>query len=321
MKKLFVLLLALTMVVGAVSAQVAITGWAHNSVVITEDGATYSDLMRLNLSWKSEDGTLMFGSRLQGTSGNMMDIGVPADVSANNDLDVKYLYGRATLAGGKVIVDIGRLSNWTYDVCSGISDWYLGNVENYVSSFVFAYENGMSVELLPLEGLRFGFVFAPDTDISLGDFGAGFKYAIADVGTAIVTARFDDTAEDSELNALFTYSGVDMLTATIGYKGLAAHSVYGIFNYEMDALTINLAPMYEITAENLYAELSVLYGFGDMFDVIGLFSYDQNQNVVDDEIMFGAEFRIKTGGGYLGIVPQYGDVNGFSLSLDVSVFF
>ena len=333
MKKVLVLLVALSMMAGAVFAQATIGGYVRGIGTIDEDGITsFSSRIRLNFSAKSEDGTAMFGMRLQGSGlGNTIslddntfaedDSGTDPDAFTYFNLDVNYFYGRLMLADSKVQIDAGRLWVTDYDICSGISDYYLGNVENYVSSFVFFWENGLALQVLPIDGLRAGVVFIPNESIGLEDFGAGAMYSIEGIGDAIVTARFAEEFKDSELNASFSYTGVENLSASVGYKGLVNHTLYGIVNYGMDALTVNVAPMYDFTAETFYGEASIQYVLSDAFDVIGLFAYDQSSAILDAKYMAGFEGRVKTGGSYFWIAPYYlGDV-GFKLDLGVRVNF
>ncbi len=330
MKKIFVLFLALTVLAGAAFAQATVNGYVYAESSINEEGdAGFYARLRLNLGWTSEGGNAMFGARIQNTTG----AATGGDIAWETN-PIKYLYGRLLFADGLIQVDAGRLFIWDYDVCSGISDWYLGNVENWAYALDytnfnagFAYENGVSVQVKPADGMSFGVAFAPDgatADLGLEDFNLGFLYSIEGVGDIKAIASFgEEIGVGSYLFGSFTYTGVENLAATLGYMGLTDfdHKIYAIVNYSTDAFTVDVAPMFSVTESEFYAEASFLYNVSEAFDFIALLAYDQNMGLIGGEYMFGVECRVKAGAGYLAIVPMYTEGVGFSLPISVRVDF
>lgn len=307
MKKLFVLLLALTVLAGAVFAQATVNGYIRTIGTIKEDG-TFSDAyrLRLNLSWKSEDGNVSFAARIQND--------VLVGFSAPN-----YAYGTIKLADGKVAISGGKLWNFDYDLSSTGSDYAAtGNVANggwYLGT------TGMLFQFMPVEALSIGLLADPDgADLGIGQFGLNAKYAIEGVGDILLASKFADPFDTSFLSATFKFTGVEGLVAAVGYKGLATNGVFGFFSYEKDALYVEVAPEMNFDTDLTYVEALVKYTM-DKVAIAGLFGYDSLGTTLGDEIWFGGELYYTVGKGQLVVCAQYGDVTGFALPLVVKVSF
>lgn len=322
MKKLVVLLLALTMVVGAVSAQATVNGYVRSwgTYEANSGDFTLANRLRLTLGFTSADGNVTFGTRLQ--VGNWMAPGA-TEVYDYNDLQIAdYAYGQIKLAEGKVVVSGGRLWNFDYDISSSGSDYAAtGNVVNGAYTYFYAAgADGMLFQVLPVEGLNIGLLVRPEAgDSGLEEFGLGAKYTIADIGDVIVTAVGADQIEDTNLTASFAFTGVEGLFAAVGYKGLSAHGIYALVNYSKDALFAEVAPEYNVTDETFYIEGLVKYTMGDIA-ISGLAGYD-NGTTLGNEFWVGGELYYTVGKGQIVLIAQYGDVAGFSCGPVVRVNF
>lgn len=260
MKKLFVLLLSLV-VVGGMFAQATVNGYVRAIGTFTDGNVSYGDRIRLNLSYKTEDGNAEMFVRLQGASS-----AAPAPA---------YAWGSAKLFDGKVKVTGGLLGNWDYEFCSGLSNYQFGNVCNdndYIDGI-----DGLMLEVFPVTALGVGVVYTPSSDLSAGDFYAAAKYAIEGTGTAILDADLDDTTSAMKIGLAFQYTGVKDLSATAGYKYIKdAGSAFGIIDYAMGDASVEIAPEYYLgTSKGLYLEGYVSYKMGNAaFHIVG--AYDQN---------------------------------------------
>jgi len=330
MKKLFVLLLALTMVVGAVSAQATVNGYVRSMATYDAEAETFTlaNRLRLTLGWTSEDGNVNFGARLQAADWTGADANVPV---------ADYAYGKIKLADGKVVVQGGKLWDFSYDISSTGSDYAAtGNVANGGGYGVFAANNGMLLQVLPVEGLNVGIFLFPDEADDFTQFGLGAKYTIADIGDVVFSMKGAAEAADSDLSGSFAFTGVEGLFAAVGYKGLTAHGIYALVNYTMDALFLEVAPEYNVTNETFYIEAMAKYTAGD-FAIAGLFGYDSKPAAavagkakanlggpttgVGNEIWVGGELYYTVGKGQMVLVAKYGDASGFAVSPVVRVNF
>lgn len=327
MKKLFVLLLALTMVVGAVSAQATVNGYVRSMATYDTEAETFTlaNRLRLTLGWTSEDGNVAFGARIQNG-----DWTVPANTLGVAD----YAYGKIKLADGKVVVQGGKLWDFSYDISSTGSDYAAtGNVANGGGYGVFAANNGMLLQVLPVEGLNVGLFLFPDaTDAGWQEFGLGAKYTIADIGDVVFHMMGAQDIADSALSASFAYTGMEGLFAAVGYKGLTAHAIYALVNYTMDALFLEVAPEYNVTNETFYIEAMAKYTVGN-FAIAGLFGYDSKPAAAPADALLGgsattsngywvgAELYYTVGKGQMVLVAKYGEESGFAVSPVVRVNF
>jgi len=107
MKKAIVLLLALTVIGGAVFAQATVNGYVRAKTEYTEAGFTYVDRLRLNLSAVTEDKNAAFYGRLQSSTNGVWD---------NAEDLLYYAYGAVKLAGGMVKLSGGYVNNYDYTI-------------------------------------------------------------------------------------------------------------------------------------------------------------------------------------------------------------
>jgi len=271
MKKLFVLLLALTMVAGAVFAQVAIGGNVRTITTFNADGAEVAYRLRLQPSFTSEEGTFGYTARFQTTS-----TAAPT---------ISYSYGWAKAMDGKVKVIAGFLAFSDCTTWTGVSDTELGNLSSDSAILYQPGTAGTVLQVMPIEGLSLAAAILPSSDVTLGDFGAEASYSIADLGKVIVAFKGNDTAGDSYINGNFLFTGVENLSAQAGfiyngkatYHGQAAgtNSIFAIADYGMDALSFEVATNFDLTASELYIEGFVSYSMGDL-TLSGFGAYDQN---------------------------------------------
>jgi len=140
MKKAIVLLLALTVIGGAVFAQATVNGYVRAKTEYTDAGFTYVDRLRLNFSAMTEDKNAAFYGRLQGSSGA-------------TDL-IYYAYGAVKLADGMVKVSGGYVNNYDYTIGSSGDDWYMGGVSN--NGYSYEHAKMLLTQLYPVEGLNLG---------------------------------------------------------------------------------------------------------------------------------------------------------------------
>jgi hypothetical protein len=317
MKKIFALLLALTMVVGAVSAQATVNGYVRSIATYdnTKDTFTLANRLRLSLGWKSEDGNVEFGARIQNSDWT----------SANTFLVANYAYGQIKLADGKVVVSGGRLWNFDYDISSTGSDYAsTGNVANgAVNNFYNSTSgaDGMLFQVLPIEGLNIGLLVLPDSDdLGFSEFGFGAKYSIKKIGDLVLTGVGAADIEKSSFSATFNLTAIDNLTAAVGYKGLDVASIIGLFTYTADALYLEVAPEYNVTNSQLYIEGLAKYTVGD-FALAALAGYDESTDLLSNTCWASVEAYYTVGKGQLVLAPSYGDATGFATSLVVKVNF
>lgn len=336
MKKAIVLLLALAVLGGAVFAQATVTGYVRTIATYSSDSfALTGQRLRLNLGWTSEDKNVSFAARLQSADFSAIGVG-------------DYAYGVIKLLDGKVVVTGGKLWNFDYDLSSGLSDYNLGNVANGGGYGLFAAQKGMIVQAMPVEGLSIGVLAVPDAaKLDLTQFALGASYTIAGVGDIVLSNGFADPIDKSAFSASFNYTGVEGLGVAVGYKGLDTLDFYSIVNYEMDALTAQLAGEYNVDNKTMYFETSVKYVSGP-WTVMGLFGYDKDGTIlgsdatntsyslntktgtidpkagtaaVVNKYLVGAEIAYNLGKGQIAFNPTFDDAHGFSLPIVVKVSF
>lgn len=322
MKKLFVLLLALTVLAGAVFGQATLKGYVRSWATYDTEAETFTLANRLRLipSWTSEDGNVKFEARLQ--VGNWMTPSA-TEVFDYNDLSIAdYAYGKIKLADGMFVVSGGRLWNWDYDISSTGSDYAaIGNVANGGGYTVFDGVDGMLFQVLPVEGLNIGLLLTPGKpDVGYQEFGLGAKYTIADIGDIVFSMKGAAALEDSALSASFAYTGMEGLFAAVGYKGLATSGIYALVNYTMDALFVEVAPEYNFDNETFYLEAMAKYTMGDAA-IAALVGLDNDLTQLDDTFWFGGEVYYTMGKGQLVLLAYYGETTGFSISPIVKVSF
>jgi hypothetical protein len=318
MKKLFAVLLALC-VVGSAFAQVTINGYNRTLASFDKDmSATLANRLRLNGSFKGEDGTFGVGFRLQSDA-----FAAPA---------TKLAWGWASLLDGKLKVTAGQFGYYDYQIGTGFSEWNLGNVQGGDLCQGDATK-GMLFQVMPVEGLNIGVNYIPGSDIDGADFKAGFSYTIADVGKVVASTYL---ADDIMVGGAFQFTGVEGLEATVGgyyggngfYYGYVAEqiTVLGIINYSADALTVEVAPVYNVTDGKIYAEGFVSYKVSDALTAGVLGAYDQagtalGSAAAPSTFFFGAEAYYKVGKATLQSGVNFDDADGLSIPLMVKVGF
>ncbi|HSV55650.1 MAG TPA: hypothetical protein VLH39_00895 [Magnetospirillaceae bacterium] len=335
MKKLLVLLLALSMVAGAF-AQATVGGYVRVRGVIAEDAAydefdfTYVNRLRLNLGWTSEDGNVHFAARLQAE---------PAATGVA-PLWTNFAFGRVRLADKMVVISAGALWNTDYTLASGASEWYLGNVENNAElADTFGEHQGMLFQVLPVEGLSLGLMARPDgAELSINQFDIYGRYTIEGIGNVVAHWAFNDPIED-EISASFQFTGVEDLVVAVGYKANSGENaplagindtdaIFGIVDYTIGDLTAEVAAEFNITDEWVYVEGFLRYDLAKDLFVLGTFAYDQDSVylggavVANDSTYFvGLELQHTIGRAYLAVHLTYDDFAGFQIPLAVRVTF
>lgn len=336
MKKLLVLLLALV-VVGGVFAQATVNGYVRTIGTISDGNFSYADRLRLNLSWS--DDNVGFKARLQGTTSAAADTTAtladdtlfPADADAlpdvltisgaKNDIAVKYAYGWVNLFDGKAKITGGFLDNYDYDISSGVSEYQLGNVAN--DGWALAGVRSMLFQFYPVAGLDLGLAVTPAAkEIGLDTFGFNVKYTIENIGAVVVESTMGEDFAASRYSASFQYTGVEGLTASVGYKHAADETmnIYGLVNYVAGDLTVELAPEFNIDESMTYVEGYVSYAMGDAtFNVLA--AYDTDNMNLDGTYFFGLEAIYKISKATLQANFYYDEVAEWSIPLVVKVAF
>lgn len=315
MKKLFVLLLALAVLTGAVFGQAKLNGYVRSWATWDTEAETFSVANRLRLvpSWTSEDGNVKAEARMQ--VGDWTD---PAKIFGV----AEYAYGKIKLADGMFVVSAGRLWNFDYDISSGYSDYFAtGNVANGGGYTVFDGVDGMLFQALPVEGLNIGLLLTPDTTDR--NFGVGVKYDIADIGSIVLAGKAAAEFEDSNFNGSFQLTMVEGLTVSLGYKGLKTNGMYGIVYYEADALAAEVAAEMNFDDDSLYVEGYVTYTM-DAIKLGASFGFDKDaitDYLSGDEYWFGGEVYYNVGKGQTIVGGQYGELSKFVVPLIVKVSF
>lgn len=239
MKKAIVLLLALTIIGGAVFAAPAISGRTQAWTTLDADGVTFAPSMRVNLSAKNEEGTVGIASRFDTKNFVTDDTFAVAE-----GLKLSYAYGYAKFFDGMLKVSAGKLSNFDVYLGSNLSNEQTGNI----STSYYYGTSAVLAQLYPVDGLMLGAALKADGAVSLGDFDVMASYGIADTADIVFYGNLADDFADSSIELGASISAVENLTAIVGYKGIASHGVFGIFGYAMDAL---------------YAEVGAELTFGD----------------------------------------------------------
>jgi hypothetical protein len=272
MKKTLAILLALVVVGGAAFAQVTFNGYERTIATANADGVTFANRVRLNMSFTDADGNFGFWGRLQN-----------ADTAAPT---MKYAYGWVNLADKKVKLTAGILGNYDYTIGSGVSDLQLGNLAS--DNYVFDATNGMLLQILPSEDLNIGVAYFPEASFSgaadLAGWSLDAKYTIKDIGSVVVSSLTASELKNSFASAAFDFTGVKDLEVAAGYmyggtamwhaEAAEKSSVYGKIDYSVSGISLEVAPIYNLTDSELYTEGYIGYTAGAVtINVIG--AYDQ----------------------------------------------
>jgi len=201
MKKLFVLLLALTVVGVFAFAQDAApvlklsgylntglsyskTGSADDQVVQNGDDSATNGRFQINGAYANGDYGVNFRLRTQG------------DFTANPDVFTRRVYGWTKLAGGMVKVQAGRLGDYTW-VAANAAYWNcFGNIDG---------PTGVQVQVMPMDGLNAG-IFLP---------------------VKTTAATMSDTFKGMEIGAIYTAK--DVFQVVGGYLGSAVSKASSIY--------------------------------------------------------------------------------------------
>jgi len=297
MKKLIVLLLALVVVTGAF-AQATFNGYSRGTATFVGDGtASLSYRLRFNVSYNDADGNFGAWARIQ----------YDQNKDATNSV-LKYGYAWANFFDKKVKVIGGYIANYDYYVGTGISDFQLGNV--YTNLCMGDDQKGFIVKLLPVAGLDVGVSFEPpaSTAVAASQFAVNAKYSVDNVGTFYVSARPGDSSQGTYASGTFQFTGVKDLSvaASFQYGGTGFYKDYvtdqlsalAIIDYTLGNVSVEVAPVYDISGSTIYVEGYVSYASGPVtVDLLG--AYDQTAAQLGSTYWAGAELSYKVGKGYL----------------------
>ncbi len=224
MKKLLVLLLALTMVGAAFAADPAMTFGMYGEFVATnfeDDGTTeYTEYAELYVNYKADD---MGFSMTAISDGDHDFFKEPRNYSVYFNL----FDGKAKLYAG-VLRETGDVRLTSFIEGNGFST-RIANVDA-----------GWMLKVMPIDGLVAA-AFVPMTGADTGDdFGAasfGAGYTVTDMVKVVFSYKLDD--EELAIGADLLM--VEGLTARVGFKNAAdVNYIYATAGYTMDALTFGL---------------------------------------------------------------------------------
>ncbi len=304
MKKAIVLLLVLAVLGGTVFAQATVNGYVRAKADYSDAGVAFVTRVRLNLSYTTEDKNAYAFVRLQSS-----DYLAPT---------VAYAFGRVKLFDGMVKIEGGKLANYDYTLGSGLSEYLLGNVSN--DGYALDSVKGMLFQVLPIEGLNVGVAFFPAGEFDTSDIDFNVKYSIADIGDVVLTSSLAADLGDSVYSASFAFTGVEGLSATVGYK--SAGSVYGIFDYSVAGIDLEVAPEFVFEGSGIYVEGYATKKLNDMLSVNVLGAYDSEAANLAGTYLFGLEALYKISAkGLLQTGLTYADVSGLGIPLVVKVSF
>jgi hypothetical protein len=308
MKKAIVLLLALTVIGGAVFAQATVSGYVRARALYTESGLAYVDRLRLNFNYATEDKNVVAFARLQSS-----DQLAPT---------VAYLQGQVTALDGMLKVTGGKLAVYDYSIGSSGTDWLNGGVSN--DGYHLDSVNGMLVQVFPVEGLNLGVHVLPAGTLDLADLGFNVKYDIADVGSVVVESDMGVDFAASRYSASFKFTGMEGLSAAVGYRHATddTTSVYGVIGYKAGPAYMEVSPVFDLSASSIFAEAFLKYTASDSFALAVLGYYKSAPAVGSNGLLVGTEiYYTVSKKGLLQTGLSYGDVTGVAVPLIVKVSF
>jgi len=316
MKKAIVLLLALTVIGGAVFAQATVNGYVRAKAEYTDAGLTYVDRLRLNFSALTEDKNAFFYGRLQSSTNTAWN-------NAENLL--YYAYGGVKLAGGMVKLSGGYINNYDYTIGSSSDDWYNGSVSN--NGYSYEHVRMMLAQLYPVAGLNIGVAVKPTgADFNAGDIDLSVKYDAAGIGTFVVDADLGADADmaATRYSATAKITAVENLTVAAGYTHSATDvaGVFGIVGYKADALYVEVSPQFDLDASALYLEAWLKYTVSKDLAVAGFAQYRTDPTATQNGVFGGATVYIGVSGkGWIQTGLTYGDYAGVKIPVVVKVTF
>jgi len=351
MKKLIVLLLALTICAGAF-AQLTVAGYDKARATYASDPKTvaYYDEIRLNMTANDPDGKFGFSGRFQG------------DSSSNaSTFAVKYMYGWAKFFDGMLTLSGGRLNEGSYYFDQNEANDIQGNIDSESAPGIDATIGGtpvsvstgadvvdirrqaMEVTLAPIAGLKASIIYTPNDTITGSDIMYGAAYSVEKLLN--LKAAFTGTSGGDVIGHVSgEFVGVENLSAVAGLKMLndgtdGFFGIYSIVGYTMDKLFFELAGQYntdtDILDASYYIEGNVEYtteaysvrAFGQYNDSI----LDQKDASGDDvysfdlggagEYLVGAELSIPVGAGEFNVGLNYSDLNEVKIPVYLKIAF
>lgn len=319
MKKLFVLLLALSMVVGVAFAQVTTAISLSGGVKLIDqdtlskfeqDGAGYDTL---TFKATSADGTYGFSMTDENILGS--DIG-----STGSGIDVRDWNVWYKLFGGKAKVTFGALRNGDYRTT--LPNW---EVDTFGGTDRINVQ-GVLFQAYPVDGLSLGLglpvsTTAKDTvDYTLKGVDIGAAYTIADIGKATVLVRLNESfdpdgttgplvadTDATMINAGFSFTGVEGLTANLLGKYVTSTNYSGTY--------FAAGAEYAVT-EALTAMAE--FGLKSVEDTTNWDIWARGKYVLTEMFYGYATFTINDASDYTVIATPGVDFgNGFSAELDI----
>lgn len=299
MKKAIVLLLALTIIGGAVFAQATVAVSLSGKVVLV-----------------NQDGEGMFAPN--GSGYDLLTIKASKDNYGFSIVDSNILNGFEAVRDWNVYYKMfDDMAKFTFGnlrdgaIRMTLPNWYYGNFLG-ATDRISGY--GLLSNLYPMDGLNigvnlpYGLTAEPVVDV-LKKIDLGAKYVIADMGTLIALANLNLVTESNIFNFGFTYSGMEALTATVLYKGTfataATHAfAVGVAYDVMEALSVGVefdgayttALAWEVAGGASYTVTEAI-----SVDVVGMYaddaSYDASATLTYD---LGAGFELAGNAGYDG---------------------
>jgi len=321
-----VLLLALTVIGGAVFAQATVNGYVRAKAEYTDVGVTYADRLRMNFSAVTEDKNAFFYGRFQASTVPGAATLADGDDKWDGATDlIYYAYGGVKLAGGMVKLSGGYINNYDYTIGSSGDDWYNGGISN--NGYSYEHAKMVLAQLYPVAGLNVGVAVKPSgAEFNLSDVDLSVKYDATGLGTVVVDADFGADADMAltRYSATAKFTGVPNLSAAVGYTHSAADvaGVFGIVGYTAGALYAEVSPQFDLDASALYLEVWAKYTVSKDLAVAGFAQYRSDPTAAQDGVFGGATVYVGVSGkGWVQTGLSYGDVAGVKIPVVVKVTF
>jgi len=316
------LLLALLVATSAF-AQLTVNGYSRGTVSYAGTTGVASMLYRLRLNMTYNDASGNFGAwaRLQSDS--------------YGTLAFKYGYAWAKFFDGTVKVNAGQLANYDYMVGSGGSDYKLGNI--CTDAYIGDATDGVLVQYMPSKAINIGLTFLPSGTLSGSDFTVSAKYNVDKVGNLFVNVRAPDSAPtattDLFASGAFELTAVPGLDATVAlefggtgfWHGYAQNQLTIIANltYGKGPVGVQVAPVYNLTDNQLYVEGYVKYQATPTFLVRAIGAFDQGTTLASsaNDYLVGLELVSTVGKGYIMTGAWYDAVAGLTVPVGLKVIF
>lgn len=293
-------------------AQPVIGGELGVQGIYTDAGVSYTDLFALDVGYATEDGFAVLSARIE------------TEPVSSSLYTMPHAFATLSFLDGKALVSAGRIVNEDYDITTGISDDYLGNVAN--NDGVLDGFDGYLVQFLPLEGLLVGASFIPTgSDAEAADFAAYLSYVPVEGFSAITEASFGASFEETRMSSALVVSALEGITATAGYKhsALDTAAAFGILAYASEKFSAECAVEYDIDGEALYVEGYIALPASSTVSVYLLGASDADGLYLGDaswfaglELVYAARENVS-----LGTAVVYDDDIGISVPLSMTIVF